>query len=624
MNRSPRPRAASAAAAGALGGGLIALFDAVPSVLWLPQWGDRVALIARLFGVLVAVGILSSLLFSLLGRLGRSSRPWVQGAPFAVAAAGPAMALFVSLSRGAQVSAVPGIQLGVVVASAVTVVVVWRLSAPLINALRHAARPWALVPVALALGLALLNRLAYPRHYEAAHAALTACALLCATLGAALALPRLRRGPPVAVWVLLPALLAGSALSSLPEDHDGRAALLSPRAAHARSIMLGVAPLLYVRSGGGLDAGLVAAARRRRRVHRAGGLPAWEQAHLVLITVDALRADHVGAYGYPRRAGSTTITPHLDGLAARGVRFDRAWTPTPRSSYAICSLMTGRALLPRRAARHPTLAEALSQEGFYSAGFYPDGIFFHDGERMRAYRDAELGFSRRDAEYRDADSRTDAALEELDDVVRRGEPRTFLWVHYFDVHEPYEATELGTAPMDRYDSEILKTDAAIGRLLQGLARLQREVVLVVTADHGEEFFEHGGRFHGDSLYEEQLRVPLLVSAPGLAPRGVASPVSLLDVAPTARAMLGLAEVASDGFDLRPLLLGRAFARPPVRATEEGMRALLDWPFKLIEDERVGGLSLFDLGEDPRERRSLASEAPDRVRLLRTELAAFEP
>src|SRR5690606_7471572 len=105
-------------------------------------------------------------------------------------------------------------------------------------------------------------------------------------------------------------------------------------------------------------------------------------------------------------------------------------------------------------------------------------------------------------------------------------------------HEPYRETRFGTTDMDRYDSEIRKVDDHLGRLVrEARARLQRDVIVVISADHGEEFRDHGGLYHGSTLYEEQVRVPLIVSAPDLAPRRVRAPVELVDVAPTLLGML---------------------------------------------------------------------------------------
>src|SRR5262249_7616356 len=155
------------------------------------------------------------------------------------------------------------------------------------------------------------------------------------------------------------------------------------------------------------------------------------------------------------------------------------------------------------------------------AALYTNGVFFTEGERLAVYRDRNFGFRRADHVDRRANDQAEAAMRELDDVARRGAPPTFLWVHFFDTHEPYAGA--GATSLARYDGAVRAVDAAVGRLLDHAARtLGRGVVVALTADHGEEFGEHGGVYHGSTLYEEQVRVPLVVVAPGVPPGRVAT------------------------------------------------------------------------------------------------------
>lgn len=614
---------------------MLACADYFAAWLWLPHASDRALLALRLLGLLVPAG---ALLASVVVLLDRVARPLVVRlarrarlspralAPLAaLAVASPAIVLVSSsLFEGGRASRLPMVSAWVALSAVVLHLALYaalRASLALARARRGRA-PLAIAAVLAALALAKADQLLYPRHYEALHAVLALAAWACATLGAWIALPR--RAALPARFALPAAGALALTLASLPSDHDGRAALLSPRTASARSLMLGLSPALFSATRAHASEEAVRRAREAERARRAalasGELPRWQGAHVVIVTVDALRADHLGLYGYARE-----ISPSLDGLAAEAVVFERAWTPTPRSSYALTSLMTGALVHARLEAGRPlpaeTLADRLASLGYHTAGFYPEGVFFHEGERVDAHRARELGFARRDAEDHDAESLTDAVLAELADLRARGEPPAFVWAHYFDVHEPYRSTELGDAPVDRYDGEIARVDRAIARLREGLAPLSREVVLVISADHGEEHGDHGGSFHGGSLYEEQLRVPLLVLAPGLSPRRVAAPVSLADVGPTAAAMVGAA-LEGDGADLRAMLIGRAIDRGPVLATERELAAVLRWPFKLIEDRRAGTTELFDLSRDPRERASLAGERPELLAELAAELAAL--
>jgi hypothetical protein len=615
--------------AGAMGGLALACCDFAASVLWLSGGLDRVLLGLRLAGVLIPLGVLAA---SGIVLLDRAVRPLIVRsrkvslrtiAPFPLLLLlSPAVVVFAAtLFEGRRAAALSPRALFV----ALTAFALLSLVYGALRLVRQQARTrrmrWlrALLLVGASLAISKIDQSYYPRSYPAIHAALSVFAFATAALAGFLIAPRFRALPRRSPALLALALLL--ALGTLPSDHDGRAALLSPRASHARSIMLGVSPLLFAwrrtASADAIDRAREAE-RARRRALESGELPRWEGAHVVLVTIDALRADHLGAYGYERG-----ISPALDREMADAVLFDRAWTPTPRSSYALTSLMTGAAIHARleRGAPLPerTLASILRERGYHTAAFYPDGIFFHQGERVDGYRASELGFERRDAENHDAESLTDALLAEIDDLRARGEPPMFLWAHYFDVHEPYEERALGDSPIDRYDGEIRNVDRAFARFLEGLSSLSREVILVVSADHGEEHGDHGGFFHGASLYEEQLRVPLSIRAPGLRPRCIAAPVSLVDLAPTLSAMIGARETF-EGVDLRAILIGRERDRGPVRASEDGMRAILRWPHKLIESE-VGSIELFDLSIDPFESASLADDRSELVDELSDALAA---
>ncbi len=624
--------------AGVAGGLLVGAGDFFAGWLWMPQASDRILYGLRLAGLLAPLGGLAALG---VVSLDRAARPRIRRAahpsrlaplPLLAVLAPALIALAFALLSGGRVSRLPLHGLLVALTALTLVLAVYFACRVARWIARRRALPLtrrALLAASL-IGLAVLlekaDQTLYPRHYDAIHAAMGALAWTMASLGAWVALPR--RMPAVfpegrrGLLTLIAALAL--VLASLPGDHDGRAALLSPRAGSARSAMLAVTPLLFGLGRARASASAIDRARRAREARRhalaAGRLPRWDGAHVVIVSVDALRADHLGLYGYRR-----PISPNLDRLARESVVFERAWTSTPRSSYSLSSLMTGTALHPRVEAGEPlareTLASRFAARGAHTAAFYPEGIFFHQGDRLSSYRERELDFARRDAENHDAESLTDAVLAELGDLRARGEPPSLIWVHYFDVHEPYRERSLGDAPVDRYDGEIRNVDRAFARLLGGLSQLSREVVLVVTADHGEEHRDHGGVFHGGSLYEEQLRVPLIVRAPGLAPRRVTQPVSLIDVAPTLSAMIGAGPIG-EGVDLRPMLVGMPFDRGPIRATEDGMRALVAWPDKLIDDERTSALELFDLTRDPGERVNLADGAPARVDALEAELAVY--
>ena len=364
------------------------------------------------------------------------------------------------------------------------------------------------------------------------------------------------------------------------------------------------------------------ARQRRQQLQQSNDLPVLDDAHVLMITVDALRADHLGLHGYGRG-----VTRELDALGARGVVFDNAYAQAPHSSYSLCSLMTSEYLHETlelgQTPPQATLPRLLTAAGYHTAAFYTLGIFHTAGEQLAAYEEDAFGFALHDHQDRPAEQMTDRVLAEIDRTVARGEPSSLFWVHYFDVHEPYEATTLGTSDMDRYDSELLATDRAIGRLVRSAEqRLKKPLVIVVTADHGEEFHEHGGVYHGSSLYQEQVHVPLIFVAPGVSAARRAAPVESIDITPTLLALLGVERAPSmRGIDLRPAFLGRASERPVFSAVIHKKMAV-SWPYKLIADLRFGSFELYDLARDPGERDNQADRDPRRLRSLRGEIYAW--
>jgi len=370
---------------------------------------------------------------------------------------------------------------------------------------------------------------------------------------------------------------------------------------------------------------------------------------LLLVTLDTTRADHLGAYGYPH-----VDTPTLDGWAAAGVTFERCITPAPLTLPSHASLLTG--LLPPRHGVHTNGEAALSQEAetlaerLRDAGYATGavvGAFVLDArfglaQGFERYDD-DLAQGAQPSRYgylqRDAAAVTDAALAFLEDARRP----FFLWVHYFDPHAPYAPPLDGSQRVSTrtpYDAEIGYVDAQLARLAQYLetSGAARHTLVVATADHGEGLWEHGEVTHGLFVYESTLRVPLIVRFPDRRAAGtrVAEPVSLVDLAPSLLAWLGLP--APDGLDGRVLPLADApAAENTPRALyfeNEGPAQLFGWSglwgivagdWKLVRAPRS---ELFDLRGDPYEARDLFAQQADQARALlalsdqtRAELAA---
>src|SRR6185369_11796613 len=198
--------------------------------------------------------------------------------------------------------------------------------------------------------------------------------------------------------------------------------------------------------------------------------------------------------------------------------------------------------------------------------------------------------------------------------------------HFFEPHEPYERHEafsFGGGDVDRYDSEIAYTDAAVGKLIAAVRKRRPNTVIIVAADHGEEFDEHGGRYHGSTLYDEQLRIPLIISIPGIASHVVDGPVELLDIAPTLLNLLDIpVPVRMRGTDLGPWLgvpAAPSARLPPAFAEVEDKRMVVAGTDKLLCDLHWGSCAYYDLAVDPREQRNLAEARPDRAAELRATL-----
>lgn len=444
--------------------------------------------------------------------------------------------------------------------------------------------------------------------------------------------------------------------------------------------------------------------------------------NLLLITVDALRADHLGCLGYTR-----SLSPRIDRLASEGVLFSQALAHGPRSPASFPAILASSyqsAGVERElSSRATTLAEVLRAHGYATAGFCAGNIYisryygyqrgfdvFQDfltlgpgakpPERKGSSRLAPLrSFVRRILED---SGRYDPAFLLLSSTLRgkkniadmaKGEdvhpfeagetlneqalawlshPRQgpfFLWLHYMDVHFPYLPRVAHYRPADYgrfalslvcllfkryayprrvlvnlYDDRIRDMDRILGRLLDRLQAdgLLQDTVIVLTADHGEEFWEHGGWVHGAKLYDELLHVPLIMKGPGL-PRGAVIPgqVGLIDLAPTVLDLLGVAEKVESfqGMSFFPWLGGhrdgplREFVFsgevhvggrwPPIWSHDHRDKPLYrigscrgeGW--KYIWDEEGDQEELYDLGLDPGETNNLAAGQTERLRQFRS-------
>jgi arylsulfatase A-like enzyme len=379
--------------------------------------------------------------------------------------------------------------------------------------------------------------------------------------------------------------------------------------------------------------------------------------HVLVYLIDTLRADKLRPYAPETRVR----TPGLDAFARAATTFTRGhsqenWTK-PSVATLLSGLMpwqhtavTGEAVLPRSV---HLLPEMLKERGYYTGSFIANGYVsqafgFHQG--WDTYRNYIRENLRTDAEHVAAD-----VLAWLD---ARPEDQPFLlYVHAIDPHVPYrppdeylrmyeetayrgplsfrrdatllEGIKTGrtrTTAADRahlealYDGEISYHDVHFAAILDGLARrgLDEETVVVVTADHGEEFWDHGSVGHGHSVYEELLHIPMFMRVPGAPVSRVDAPVGLVDVVPTLLDVLGL-PVPDDlaGRSVLPEILERDVSRPAhtVSGFMENWRTVVVGRHKLIQ-RTTHAPRLYDLEADPDETRDIAADHPIAVRLAR--------
>lgn len=400
---------------------------------------------------------------------------------------------------------------------------------------------------------------------------------------------------------------------------------------------------------------------------------------VVLIVVDTLRADRLGLYGYPRGT-----SPALDDWARRGAVFERSFATSPWTLPSFGSIYTGllptrhgagasvpeSRTLQGRPVGHmilhdkkysfagldpavPTLAEMLSTHGHLTAAVVTNPFLHPMFGVARGFQEYDH-LNGSDSEARRADEGVDRALAW---IARHAEQPFFLLLHLFDPHMDYDPpppfqgrftrqyptprfslsvrdtadirANVGTlTAQDRmfigaaYDEEVAFVDQQVGRFLTAIdgQGLLRHTLVLLTADHGEELFEHGGFGHGHAMHDELLRIPFLAWGGGVRPARLSIPVSLVDVAPTILDAAGLGRmVPMDGISLWATLTG---AEPPPRflfaespGTEQEEKSVIQWPFKVITDPKGQPTRLFDLSANPDETIDRGHENPERLEEL---------
>lgn len=558
---------------------------------------------ARLYvsPIALAVGLVPAVTAAALAELALRNKfnviQYLAGAAGALAAFGT--------SQGRHFASVP-VRVAWVVAIAGGAALAARVVAP-----RVARASWRVVApsgVAVAALAWTADAFVLRRLYPAFHLALLGVTLLAwAGVGAALAQLAVRRHVALGGLALTLACIAWSphAAHKIEAADNMRLVLLE----HAPVLGRAVAVAAKLAPPAPLEA-----APTLTPTHETKRSQDWTGRDVVVVTIDALRADHVSSYGYARRT-----TPNIDAIAARGARFERAYCATPHTSYSVTSLMTGKYMRPLLAMNmgedSQMWADYMRRYGYRTGALYPPAIFFIDRHRFDVFNTRRFDFEYVKEEFTGPALRR-AQLEEFVSSVPRDKP-LFLWVHLFEPHEPYEAHPEhpfeGGGAVDAYDSEIAAADAFVGEIVASVSR-RGEPVLIVAADHGEEFLDHGGRYHGTSVYEEQVRVPLVIAGPGVRAQTVSQVAQTIDILPTVLSALGVPRPPRiRGRDLGAVLAGTSPAGDEGLAFAETERhtMLARGTDRLVCDRTIGSCALYDLTRDP------GQTKPDVTRPART-------
>jgi len=339
-------------------------------------------------------------------------------------------------------------------------------------------------------------------------------------------------------------------------------------------------------------------------------------ADIVLITIDAVRADHLGCYGYAR-----PTTPNIDALAARGVRFEHAYTQAPHTSFSLASLMIGKyyPTLARLAPSdtHETLAKLLRRYGWKTAAFFPPAVFLHRRYKMKAFEANNFDFEYVKYEFLGAEGR----VGQIEDFLRVENPRKlFLWLHLFEPHEPYErhpGFDFGPRDVDRYDSEIAYADSVVGKVVKIIERKRPGAIVIWPPTMVKNLAIMRALSRDDPVRGAGPR-PAHCRGPGACPACCRRPdAAHRHLGDRSRAARHPVAGRMRGTDLGPWLVnppapsGRL---PPAFAEVEDKRMVALASERLICDVGKDYCSYFDVGSDPREQHDMADQRPDRVAL----------
>ncbi|MFT7618737.1 MAG: hypothetical protein ACI97A_002384 [Planctomycetota bacterium] len=370
-------------------------------------------------------------------------------------------------------------------------------------------------------------------------------------------------------------------------------------------------------------------------------LPNRRQTNVIMISIDALRADRVGRQEYRRN-----LTPNLDDLAAKSADFTNAWTCCPATLPSFSATLRSTVWLhndvnkDRQKKKIPVSnRQALLPVEMQSLGFHTEAIL---GVRFPfVVKRLSVGFDRFNVEGRSdvqsAERVTDYGLAAID---QKREGPLFLWLHYFDPHSPYAgygSENFGSTSLDLYDAEIAYVDRELGRFFDGLkARgLDQDTVIILFSDHGEDWDKSGNPIHANNVTETQIHIPFLIHIPGIEAHQITSAVSNIDIMPTILELSGGHK--TDTCQGRSLLRFVLFGEPKeadrgnypeaVAYSEsfEGSRmiAARRGNMKLVYDVEADVYTLYKLSQDPKNRETAAPDDEAILQDLKKLLSAFE-
>lgn len=357
--------------------------------------------------------------------------------------------------------------------------------------------------------------------------------------------------------------------------------------------------------------------------------------NVVLITIDTVRADHVGCYG-----DKQAHTPTLDALARVGVLFRTVVTAVPLTLPSHCSILTGTYPTEHGVRDNlgytmgdspPTLAMLLKQRGYNTAAFIGAAVLDAKRGLNRGFDTYSSPFQRKMGRdnpmvlnlqelRRPAQAVVDEALRWMETQQAHPSRPFFVWIHLYDPHAPYDPPPPFRAlAANAYDGCIAYADAEMGRVINYLKQhgLYESCLIVAASDHGESFGEHGEHTHGYFIYDGTLLVPLICKPPhsfGISPRRITPPVRTIDIAPTVLQFLGMPGAPSmQGDGLLSLILGKASGSAtsvaysetfyPTEFESSQLRALRTVRYKYIDAPKP---ELYDLAADPEELHNLYS------------------